>query len=129
MDDEIEILLAHVTVGREVSVLVLLARSEGELHLGEGSSQGGRGLRSAGRAEVGTGPEAVEVFARGRQSSDLDVDRVRQLRARERVAFPDDISEPLVGGDLPLHRDPPVRHPPIVERVRGQVRPEYDAVR
>ena len=81
------------------------------------------GLRSR------TGPEAVEVFPRGRESSDLDVDRVGQLRARERVAFPDDISEPLVGGDLPLYRDPPVRHPTALQRVRGQACPEYDAVR
>ena len=33
MNDEIKVLLAYVTVGREVSMLVLLARSEDELHI------------------------------------------------------------------------------------------------
>jgi hypothetical protein len=114
MKDEVEVFLRRVPVSSEVAVFVLLARGEGKLHRGEGCSDNRRSLRPAHGAELRTRPEAVVLPSR-RESSDFDVNRVGQLGMRERITFPDDVPERLIGGDLPLYRDPPVRHPTAVQ--------------
>jgi hypothetical protein len=77
------------------------------------------------------GLEPVEELAAGRQPVELDVDAVRGLRAGDRDAAADHVTEALVGGELPVHHDGAVGHAAeavLGERLRGEAGPEHEAV-
>ena len=57
----------------------------------------------------------------------LGVDAVPELGRGELGAPAYDVSEAFVGGDLPLNRDPPVRHATAGERIRGEAGPQHHA--
>ena len=57
----------------------------------------------------------------------LGVDAVPELGRGELGAPAYDVSEAFVGGDLPLNRDPPVRHAAAGQWVGGEAGPQHHA--
>ena len=103
MHDEIEVVLGHVFVGGEQSLLVMLARSEGKLQLVRAGGRLGECPGPADRALGIAAAEAIKVPAIGLQPIDLDMDRMAELRGCRRDAAFHHVREFVVGRDLPGH--------------------------
>ena len=129
LHDEIEVLLCHVPVRREVAVRVRLARGQGEGKTIRGCADSGSGAGAAGRGHVAHRAEAVPVPGSGTQAADLDVDTVAELGSRQLDAAPHDAAEAVVAGDLPQHSDGSIRHATAHQRVGCESGPEHDTVR
>jgi hypothetical protein len=127
--DEVQRLRRHVAVGREVALLVLLARREGEAQRRRGPvAFRRRGARAPGRAACAVRCEAIPIDAARPQSLHLDVHRVRQLRACRGRTLRDNAPEGLVVRDLPAHLDRRVAHAATLQRLGREPRPEHHAV-
>jgi competence protein ComEC len=129
MDDDVDILLRHVPVGREVPVLPVLAGREREPDAVDVGGRGGRGAGPPDGALPRAGAEAVPVRPRRAQPVDLDVDGVGAQRRRVDGVAGADLREALVFGQLVDDADRFGRHPAAGrERIGRQPRPDHDAV-
>jgi len=128
MDDEIEVARRHVAIGREIALLVLLARGEGEAQPLRGAGGGGRGAGAAGRTLGGAGTEPVPVGTPRLEAAHVRMNRMGEGRNGLFGASRDDPGEGFVLGDQPVDRDRCVRHAAPFERLRCEARPQNDAV-
>ena len=106
-----------------------LARQRREPQRGHGRPGRGEGASAADRAEMVTGPETVEVDPVREQAGHLDPSTVGQSSAGHRVTVADQVSERLVGGDLPVDPHGGGRHPAVpAQRIGRQPGPQQHAV-
>ena len=110
MDDEVQILVCHVSKRREEALLVVLAGRERESQsVGRRIGRRHRAC-SAYRALVPADVELVPIPACRRQTVDLDVHRVAKLRGRDRGTLANDVPHAVIGRDTPAHLDRFGRH-------------------
>src|SRR5262249_2607233 len=129
VDDQIEVVLAHVAIRDEVALLELLAGGEGEAETVAVSAGGRRGPRTTDPAHLASGAEPVPVPARGLELIDFDADRVRPRGRCGRDAPLDDLAHSIVGGHLPLDGDRVGWHAAAGRGGRrSEARPEHHTV-
>jgi hypothetical protein len=125
---DVGVLVEHVGVRREVAVLPVLAGGQRDTQPPPGSLRVGSRAGAPDGRDLPAGPEPVPVRAVGAQPAHIDVDAVPEPRHRPRGAAPHDALEPLVFGDLPLHRHGAVGHSATAQRLGGEPGPQHDAV-
>ena len=128
VDHQVEVARGHVAIGREVALLVLLARGEGEAQPLRRARGGRRGARATDRTLRRARPEPVPVGTPRFQAARLRMNRMGQRRDGLFGAARDDPGKGLVLGDLPVDRDRGIRHAAAFERLRREPRPKHDAV-
>jgi hypothetical protein len=129
VDDQIEVVLEHVSIRDEIALLELLAGGEGEAEAVAVGAGGRRGPRTTDPAHLAASAEPVPVPARGLELIDFDADRVRPRGGRGRDAPLDHLAHAIVGGHLPLDGDRVGWHAAAGRGRRwSQARPEHHAV-
>ena len=129
VENEVEVVLDHVAVGRVVPARDVLTRGDGEGELVHPVIAFGCGAEVADRALLTTAVELEEVVGTRAEAADLGVHRVRQVWRRRRLALRHDVSHRVVASDPPAHRDlrPPERR--RVGWIGCQPGPQHDARR
>lgn len=131
-EDEVEVVLDQVAVGRVVAGLIVLAGGEGKAEAVERGIGRWGGFGAADGADLGAGDEAVVVLATGFEPLDVDVDAVAEFRCGNGGAVLDDGAEGLVAGDFPLDFDGSgivAAETVFGEGIGGEAGPENDAGR
>jgi hypothetical protein len=128
MEDEIQILPEHVAIGRVEPARPVLTGCKREPQLAYQLVRSGRGPEMANRAFLAADIELVEVIASRPKPVDFGVDRVCQVRGRDRDAAGNDQSHPAVGRHPPPHRDASASETVRHGRFGRQAGPQDDAV-
>ena len=102
---QIELVLGHVLVRRVISLLEMLARSEGESHFRRAGIRGRHRARAADRALGVAGAEAIPVPAIRLETIDFDVHRVAELRRGDARAVAQHVAHAVIRGDFPRDFD------------------------
>ena len=123
----VQFLVGHVALRGIETLLVLLARREGEAQRRHVLGPVGRGARAADRTGLALHGEAIPVEAVGPQPLDIDMHRVAPLRLGGRPARVHDLLHPLVLGDRPADGDRAVE--PFGWIGRHQAGPQHDRCR
>jgi hypothetical protein len=130
MQHQVQVLVGEVLVGAVVAVLKVLAGHHGQGQPPGRRPGGGQGPGPADRAELPAGPEPVPPGAGRFQPLDLDVHGVGLGGLGEDGAAAHDPPEAWVGGDLPVDRHRPGRHPAIgQQRLGRQPGPQHHPAR
>lgn len=129
---QVEVLRGHPRVRRVEPVGVALAGGERERHRVEPGAGLRGSLRTADRAHLRAGLEAVGVLRPGAEYFYLGVHAVAELGSGDLGPAGGDPAEALVLGDLPLHRHGAVGHAAATVLGTGGRRepgPQHDATR
>src|SRR5688500_5482881 len=74
--DQIQVFASHVTIGRKITLFIMLARSDGEPHALNGCSDCRRSARAPDRAYRAAGMKAVPIPAARLEPRHIDVHRM-----------------------------------------------------
>ncbi len=130
VNDQVRALFSHIAIGVEIALLVMRARTPGDLHRVHARSIGRSGQRATGRARHAARMKAEEILSSRRQAVNLGMDGMTPIGQRPLDAGAHDKGEGFVFRQFPAHIDGFRRHAAIgIERIRREARPQHEPVR
>src|SRR5262245_47013172 len=128
MRDEIDLLVADVTVGGEESVLVILAGDQGKAHFGRRRIGRWKGSRSADSAVFPSGYKLVVVPGIASQPLDADQYGVAIRRMSYRASHSNNVEHAGIGGNLPCDLNGTPMHSAAIQRVGCEAGPQHNRI-